>query len=79
MLCRVFSHLKNHCITEIVVDPSNTSANNSDVERKHSSYSDFSSKIKTKRDLHPKTPTPTCLEFTIVGKLGTDHSGEIVA
>ena len=78
MLYRMFAHLKKYHNTEMVFDPSKPSINNDDFERKDWSCSEFSSTIKKERELHPRTPTPRGVGFTIVGKVDADHSDDTV-
>ena len=60
----------------MVIDPSKTSANNSEFEINDSSCSEFSITIKRKRELHHKTPTPRFIRFAIVRKVDADDSGD---
>ena len=78
MLYRMFAHLKKYHNTEMVFDPSKPSINNDDFERKDWSCSEFSSTIKKERELHPRTPTPRGVGFTIVGKVDAYHAGDTV-
>ena len=78
ILCILFAHLKKHHSADMVFDLSKTSDNNSDVERKDSSYSEFSSTIKRKIELHPKTLTPRCVRFTIASKVDECHAGDVI-
>ena len=78
MLYRIFAHLKKYHNTEMVFDPSKPIINKNDFERKDWSCSEFSSEIKKERELHPRTPTPRGMGFTIVGKVDADHGGDTV-
>ena len=73
MLYRIFTHLKKYHNTEIGFDPSEPIINKNDFERKDWSCSEFSSEIKIERELHPRTPAPRGMGFTMLGKVDADH------
>ena len=62
----------------MVFDPCEPSVNNTDFERKDWSCSEFSSTIKKERELHPRTPNPRGMGFSIVDKVDVDHVGDAV-
>jgi hypothetical protein len=78
MLYRIFAHLKKYHNTEMVFDPSVPDINKNDFEKRDWSCSEFSSIIKSKREVHPRAPVPRGMGFTIIGKVDADHAADTI-